>query len=234
EPVVAIEPAVLPGSNDGDSISLPVQPLSRVNEDAATATATSTHDHFEHVRCVQLAEDEITSLERTKSKDEADVIPGVFRRDDMTPAECAAICEEGGQDGFAVSRGDLCTCFAEEDTGNFDDRKGGVCDSPCTGDASQSCGGVSAFDVYRLIRTGDRNRYQLPPPDATVTGEITTAVGAISSDASAAGTSTADLIGTSSSTSSTSSTTTTTTPAPATTTVTTARTTTTPPPTEAE
>ncbi|CAN0575847.1 unnamed protein product, partial [Ectocarpus sp. 12 AP-2014] len=34
----------------------------------------------------------------------------------------------------------------------FDDRKSAVCDAPSTGEASQSCGGVAAFDVHRLIR----------------------------------------------------------------------------------
>ncbi|CAN0325719.1 unnamed protein product, partial [Ectocarpus sp. 13 AM-2016] len=68
--------------------------------------------------------------------------------------KCASICEGGGQDGFAVTRGDLCTCFAKADAGIFDDRKGGACDAPCTGDSSHSCGGVAAFDVYLLSLTG--------------------------------------------------------------------------------
>ncbi|CAM9605828.1 unnamed protein product [Ectocarpus sp. 12 AP-2014] len=172
EPVVVLEPSVLPGSNYGDSSSLPFPPLSSVDEDATTTTAASTHDRFEPVGCLKLTEEEMVSLGRIKTKAEADVIPAVFGRDHKTPQECASICEGGGQDGFAVTRGDLCTCFAEADAGIFDDRKGGVCDAPCTGESSQPCGGVAAFDVYRLSLTGGHDRNQLPR-HATVTVEST-------------------------------------------------------------
>ncbi|CAN0104281.1 unnamed protein product [Ectocarpus sp. 6 AP-2014] len=165
EPVVVIEPSVLPGSNYGDSSSLPFQPLSSVDEDATTTTAASTHDSFEHVGCLKLTEEEMVSLGRIETKAEAHIIPGMFGRDDMTPQQCAAICEGGGQDGFAVTRGNLCTCFAEADAGIFDGSKGGVCDAPCTGDSSQPCGGIGSFDVYRLSLTGGRH--------ATITVENT-------------------------------------------------------------
>ncbi|CAM9671858.1 unnamed protein product [Ectocarpus sp. 12 AP-2014] len=112
------------------------------------------------------------SLGNIKTKAEADIIPGVFGRDNMTPLECAAICGGGGQDGFAVTRGDLCTCFAKAEARIFNDRKGGVCDAPCTGDSSQLCGGVGSFDVYRLSLTGGHDRNQLPR-HATITLENT-------------------------------------------------------------
>ena len=83
--MVVIEPSVLPGSNYGDSSSRPFQPLSSVDEDATTTTAASTHDRFEHVGCLKLTEEEMISLGRIETKAEADIIPGVFGRDDMTP-----------------------------------------------------------------------------------------------------------------------------------------------------
>ncbi|CAM9917675.1 unnamed protein product [Ectocarpus sp. 12 AP-2014] len=155
-------------------------------------------------------EEDMVSLGKVKTKAEADIIPGVFGRDDMTPQECASICEGGGQDGFAVTRGDLCTCFAEADAGIFDDRMGGVCDAPCTGESSQPCGGVAAFDVYRLSLTGGHDRNQLPrhatvtveSTGSTVNDETTTTTG-VAPPGHTAGTSTADLSGTTSTTTTT-------------------------------
>lgn len=70
--------------------------------------------------------------------------------------ECAGICASGGSDVFAVSRGDLFTCLSEADSGGFLRGRGnGVCDSPCTGDASQTCGGHAAFDAYKIVPRGD-------------------------------------------------------------------------------
>ncbi|CAN0068981.1 unnamed protein product [Ectocarpus sp. 12 AP-2014] len=126
------------------------------NEDNGVGSPMAITAAPEKVGCFTLSRMEVFLRNRITDNPRASTLVRVNSRADMTPQECTGICADGGHDVFAVSRGDLFTCLSEEDSGGFLRGRGdGVCNSPCTGDASQTCGGHAAFDTYKIVSRGD-------------------------------------------------------------------------------
>ncbi|CAB1096940.1 unnamed protein product [Ectocarpus sp. CCAP 1310/34] len=130
--------------------------LEEPNEDNGVGSPMAITAAPEHVGCFTLTRMEVFLRNRIIDNPRGSTLVRVHSKADMTPLECAGICAGGGSDGFAVSRGDLFTCLSEGDSGGFLRGRGnGVCNSPCTGDASQTCGGHAAFDAYKIVSRGD-------------------------------------------------------------------------------
>ncbi|CBN79623.1 hypothetical protein Esi_0283_0015 [Ectocarpus siliculosus] len=91
----------------------------------------------EHVGCFTLSRMEVFLRNRITDNPRASTLVRVNSKADMTPQECVGICAGGGSVVFAVSRCDLFTSLSEADSAGFLGGRGnGVCNSPCTGDAS--------------------------------------------------------------------------------------------------
>jgi hypothetical protein len=79
--------------------------------------------------------------------DPSDVYPGFWPgttfNNTVTPGACAQACRGFGF-GIAALYDSICSCGYLAPAGST----GGTCDTACTGDASQNCGGADATQVY--------------------------------------------------------------------------------------
>ncbi|CAM9604115.1 unnamed protein product, partial [Ectocarpus sp. 12 AP-2014] len=133
EPVMppTAEPAMVPTTEpaSGDSSS---------SDDFSESEPGGRPGAYEHVGCFQDSQSDRV-LQRSG------LISG-----DMTAELCYETCSAKGAAYMATQWGVECWCSRD---GSLDyDRHGdtGVCDYPCIGDESETCGGVHSFNLYRL------------------------------------------------------------------------------------
>ncbi|CAH1252191.1 Hypp9231 [Branchiostoma lanceolatum] len=79
--------------------------------------------------------------------------------DDMTNEDCAADCGAKGHAYSATGEGQYCTCMSEAEMQTLTLAPSVKCDSPCTGDLAQKCGGVD--DNVTVWSTGQGTKRSL-------------------------------------------------------------------------
>eukprot|EP00903_Cladosiphon_okamuranus_P020682 g18991.t1 len=82
------------------------------------------------------------------------VLGDIFSSSDMTPAACSYYCSAKGATFMAVQYGFECWCSAASDLDytrhNEITAEEPVCDYPCFGDTTLTCGGYTSFNLYKL------------------------------------------------------------------------------------
>ncbi|XP_066270672.1 uncharacterized protein [Branchiostoma lanceolatum] len=78
---------------------------------------------------------------------------------DMTNEDCAADCGAKGHAYSATGEGQYCTCMSEAEMQTLTLAPSVKCDSPCTGDLAQKCGG--ADDNVTVWSTGQGTKRSL-------------------------------------------------------------------------
>lgn len=63
------------------------------------------------------------------------------------------MCLTGDTSGFGIFGGNACFCIYNHNEGHYlEGRESGICDLPCSGDASlEMCGGNNAFELYQVF-----------------------------------------------------------------------------------
>eukprot|EP00752_Nemacystus_decipiens_P017703 g15872.t1 len=67
--------------------------------------------------------------------------------DNLTPASCVADCANEGEELAGLQNGQQCWCGTTDD---YDKYGTSTCNINCSGDPSQTCGGVNSSNVYRI------------------------------------------------------------------------------------
>lgn len=84
------------------------------------------------------------------------VANGTSTSPDTSRSSCATECESKGLSSMGVSGGVNCRCgytSSDDVQSPGDDR----CDVPCAGDATETCGGADAEEVFRIGETSKRH-----------------------------------------------------------------------------
>eukprot|EP00903_Cladosiphon_okamuranus_P006181 g6078.t1 len=80
---------------------------------------------------------------------------------DMTTEACAQLCS--GSSFFGTQYSDECWC-TNEASPDFDGHGAGICESKCTGDSSQTCGGYDAISAYQYMDGNGGTPSPVEPP----------------------------------------------------------------------
>ncbi|KAK4041746.1 WSC domain-containing protein [Parachaetomium inaequale] len=75
-----------------------------------------------------------------------DWVPGSLLNSTVTPLNCARVCRGYGYK-FAALRDNSCTCGIQLPTG-YEPSAAAVCNVPCNGDRTQTCGGGADAQIY--------------------------------------------------------------------------------------
>ncbi|XP_066288127.1 kremen protein 1-like [Branchiostoma lanceolatum] len=74
----------------------------------------------------------------------------------MTNEGCAVDCNAKGHAYSATGEGQYCTCMGQAEMQSLTVASDAECDSPCTGDLSQKCGGADDFVTVWITANGTK------------------------------------------------------------------------------
>ncbi|CAM9578421.1 unnamed protein product [Ectocarpus sp. 12 AP-2014] len=97
-------------------------------------------DSYEHVGCYALSPTASVELEKLDGEEQ------------MTKMLCFEACAAESADYFALFKGSVCACG---DEGGYltMPMEMGICDTPCSGDVTATCGGYYDYDLYELMES---------------------------------------------------------------------------------
>ncbi|CAM9505978.1 unnamed protein product [Ectocarpus fasciculatus] len=97
-------------------------------------------DSYEHVGCYALSPTASLELEKLDGEEQ------------MTKMLCFEACAAESADYFALFKGSVCACGDEGGYLTLP-MEMGICDSPCSGDVTTTCGGYYDYDLYELMES---------------------------------------------------------------------------------